>query len=117
MVFFQCSLMFVIYMIHGFAYCNDILSYNVKYRIEISSTHQVFNLNEDEVLGLRIKSEHGDADASYRLHQYYVYTHYDIDKQIEYLAKAASQGCVIAQYNYAVILSAGKKVYIQDTII
>ena len=46
-----------------------------------------------------------DGDASYRLHQYYTYVCFNIPKQIKYLARSASQGNIIAQYNYAMILS------------
>ena len=75
------------------------------HNIEISSTSESFNLSENQRYELDIKSEGGDGDASYRLHQYYTYVCFNIPKQIKYLARSTSQGNIIAQYNYAMILS------------
>ena len=69
------------------------------HNIEISSTSESFNLSENQRYELDIKSEGGDGDASYR------YICFNIPKQIKYLARSASQGNIIAQYNYAMILS------------
>ncbi|EKT7570211.1 Sel1 repeat [Salmonella enterica subsp. salamae] len=81
-------------------YVNDTFA-----RIEISSTPQLFDLSINEKSELEVRSNSGDSGASYRLHQYYTYTCHNVDKQVKYLARAASQGDVIAQYNYAIFLS------------
>ncbi|EKK1033923.1 sel1 repeat family protein, partial [Escherichia coli] len=53
---------------------------------------------------------------------YYTYVYFNIPKQIKYLARAASQGNITAQYNYAMILSSEEddsylKYYILDNAI
>lgn len=78
---------------------------NISTQIEIGSTSQTFDLIINEKSELKVRSNNGDASASYRLHQYYTYTCHNIDKQVKYLARAAFQGNIIAQYNYGIILS------------
>ncbi|TGC10428.1 hypothetical protein CRG93_08375 [Escherichia sp. E2593] len=94
--FFSCGL-----------YGGEIPSPVKLHNMEISSTSELFNLSENQRYELDIKSEggDGDGDASYRLHQYYTYVCFNIPKQIKYLARAASQGNITAQCNYAMILS------------
>lgn len=98
----------IVFFVHYKSYGEESSITHVKenpIQIEVTSTSKAFNLNENEKSKLNIKSESGDSSASYRLHQYYTYTCFNVDKQIKYLSRAASQGDVIAQYNYGIILS------------
>ena len=45
------------------------------------------------------------SEASFRLYQYYCFTKNNIDKQLRFLERSASQGNVTAQFNYGVFLS------------
>ncbi|EIB0728246.1 sel1 repeat family protein [Escherichia coli] len=54
---------------------------------------------------LKYKSQNGDSEASFRLYQYYCFTKNNIDKQLRFLERSASQGNVTAQFNYGVFLS------------
>lgn len=71
----------------------------------MGSTATTYSLNAKSISELKYKSKHGNAEASLRLHQYYLFTLNDIDNQMYYLDKAAMQGSSIAQYNYAFFLS------------
>ncbi|AXH83701.1 hypothetical protein DVH14_00040 [Escherichia coli] len=54
---------------------------------------------------MKTRWKHGDSEASFRLYQYYCFTKNNIDKQLRFLERSASQGNVTAQFNYGVFLS------------
>ncbi|WP_318393102.1 sel1 repeat family protein [Enterobacter sp.] len=82
-----------------------------KYRMEdkdegmMGSTATTYDLSKEQLLELKNKSTHGNADATFRLYQYYSFTLNDIDKEMHYLEKASLQRHSKAQYNYAFFLS------------
>ncbi|ECH3101558.1 sel1 repeat family protein, partial [Salmonella enterica] len=69
-----------------------------KWRSESTST--IYNLTDGQKFELENKSKDGDSEASFRLYQYYCFTINNIDEQLRYLEISASQGNIIAQYNY-----------------
>lgn len=99
--------------------------YTNKYQNEheemMGSTAMTYNLNTNEILEMKIKSDNGNAEASLRLSKYYSLTLNDIDWQMYYLERSAIQGSSIGQYNYAFFLSynlpAYKKYYNIDKAI
>lgn len=72
-----------------------------KWRSESTST--IYNLTDEQKFELENKSKDGDSEASFRLYQYYCFTINNIDEQLRYLEISASQGNIIAQYNYGFI--------------
>ncbi|EBZ4427946.1 sel1 repeat family protein [Salmonella enterica] len=74
-----------------------------KWRSESTST--IYNLTDGQKFELEKKSKDGDSEASFRLYQYYCFTINNIDEQLRYLEISASQGNIIAQYNYGIYLS------------
>ncbi len=71
----------------------------------MGSTAMTYDLSEEKLMKLKYKSQHGDSEASFRLYQYYCFTKNNIDKQLRFLERSASQGNVTAQFNYGVFLS------------
>lgn len=71
-----------------------------KWRSESTST--IYNLTDEQKFELENKSKDGDSEASFRLYQYYCFTINNIDEQLRYLKISASQGNIIAQYNYGI---------------
>ncbi|HFX0145452.1 TPA: sel1 repeat family protein [Shigella boydii] len=71
----------------------------------MGSTAMTDDLSEEKLMKLKYKSQHGDSEASFRLYQYYCFTKNNIDKQLRFLERSASQGNVTAQFNYGVFLS------------
>ncbi|EBJ9321950.1 sel1 repeat family protein [Salmonella enterica subsp. enterica serovar Idikan] len=65
----------------------------------------MYNLTDEQKFELENKSKDGDSEASFRLYQYYCFTINNIDEQLRYLKISASQGNIIAQYNYGIYLS------------
>ncbi len=51
-----------------------------------------YDLSEEKLMKLKYKSQHGDSEASFRLYQYYCFTKNNIDKQLRFLERSASQG-------------------------
>lgn len=93
----------IVFIISFRAYGNDMPNKNIEnknIRIEISSTPLIYDLSEKDKTELEVKSLNGDANASFRLYQYYSFTLNDIDEQMRFLKRAACQGNNIAQYNY-----------------
>lgn len=66
----------------------------------MGSTAMTYDLSKEKLMKLKHKSQHGDSEALFRLYQYYCFTKNNIDKQLRYLGRAASQGNVTAQFNY-----------------
>lgn len=98
----------VVFIISFRAYGNDMPNKNIEnknIRIEISSTPLIYDLSEKDKTELEVKSLNGDANASFRLYQYYSFTLNDIDEQMRFLKRAACQGNNVAQYNYGFFLS------------
>lgn len=71
----------------------------------MGSTAMTYDLSKEDISELKYKSQHGNAESSFRLYQYYCFTINDIDEQLRYLGISAFQGNVIAQYNYGIFLS------------
>ena len=71
----------------------------------MGSTAMTYDLSEEKLMKLKYKSQHGDSEASFRLYQYYCFTKNNIDKQLRFLERSASQGNVTAQFNYGIFLS------------
>lgn len=69
------------------------------------STFTIYDLSDEQKFDLEKKSKNGDAEASFRLYQYYCFTINNIDELLKYLEISASQGNIIAQYNYGMFLS------------
>ena len=90
----------------------DLQLLNTRYNTQIKenesvmgSTAMTYDLSEEKLMKLKYKSQHGDSEASFRLYQYYCFTKNNIDKQLRFLERSASQGNVTAQFNYGVFLS------------
>ena len=79
----------------------------------IISTASIYNLQDSDLMILKDESCKGDAQASYRLYEYYTFTIYDIENQMKYLKNAALQGDVVAQYNYGLLLTGNIKEYLK----
>jgi len=62
-------------------------------------TREFFNLSEPEIVELKKKVENGEAQAAFRLSQYYDFTTHEYDKGIIWKRKAAEMNHVLAQYN------------------
>ncbi len=58
----------------------------------MGSTAMTYDLSEEKLMKLKYKSQHGDSEASFRLYQYYCFTKNNIDKQLRFLERSASQG-------------------------
>ena len=83
----------------------------------MGSTAMTYDLSEEKLMKLKYKSQHGDSEASFRLYQYYCFTKNNIDKQLRFLERSASQGNVTAQFNYGVFLSdKSADIYNQKTL-
>jgi TPR repeat protein len=74
-----------------------------------TSSGQIYWLGEPERAELAKKAEAGDAEAAFRLVQYYTFTHSDPDRRGHWLLAAARLGHRPAQYNLAVDLCWGGK--------
>lgn len=102
--FLQFSLfVFFVYQVNGEDMKNDHIE--KKDEEMVGSTAMTYDLSKKELLDIKYKSEYGNAEASFRLYQYYFFTLDDIDNQMYYLYRAAVQGHPIGQYNYALVLS------------
>jgi hypothetical protein len=74
-----------------------------------TSSGQIYGLGEPERAELAKKAEAGDAEAAFRLVQYYTFTRDDAGQRERWLLAAARLGHPTAQQNLAVDLSRGGK--------
>jgi TPR repeat protein len=74
----------------------------------VRSTSEKFDLSAEQLTDLTKRAkEHGDAEAAFRVYEYYDYSSTDRNSEsnvIYYLRIAATNGNAVAQYNLAVRL-------------
>lgn len=67
--FFAIFSIFFVYQVHGEDMKNDYIE--KKDEEIVGSTAMTYDLSKKELSDVKYKSEHGNADASFRLYQYY----------------------------------------------
>jgi TPR repeat protein len=64
------------------------------------SSLNTYQLSQDELIKLsKLVEEENDANAAFRLYQYYAFSNFDDNKMMHYLEIAAENGNLTAQHN------------------
>ena len=95
-VLFACLFTLSLYVIEG-------CSMETKNDSPISSG-SIFALSTEEIESLSKSALSGDAEAAFRLYQYFSFSHHDEGKAMYWTGIAAKNGSSVGQYNFAFML-------------
>jgi TPR repeat protein len=74
---------------------------------KLKTTNHSDFLTEDQIGSLASKANGGDIAAAIKLSNYYGFAKYDMERQIEWLTKAAEDGDAQSQYNLGICYTEG----------
>ncbi|HXB58540.1 MAG TPA: hypothetical protein VNU95_03200 [Candidatus Acidoferrales bacterium] len=73
----------------------------------VYSTNASTILTQQEIYQFEMRAQKGDADAAFKLYEYYIFNTNDRDLSIKWLAIAATNGSASAQYDFGMDYSDG----------